>query len=436
MSEFTEIPAPSPDWERYKNTAKRDVVFAQFAYKEVTDIPQSPSLDAPLTDSIKQNIDRIPAGFQLFFCSDAFGDTSEYQLRAAIFVNHHTREIIATTAGTRMGLSSKTIHDLRDDAYLAFEKEPPKMKSVKELNQIIVDSLGDELSQYKIHYTGHSLGAALSDMAAADMAIRCRKKGLTKEARTMPEISTMTFENPGARKIIEKMYEKEGLDPASYRQDADYKGINNGRNFINRMADHAGEMWEIVDKNAKPNMFAVFLDHISRKLSKFLSIIPHAVRMAAHGEVFGQVNSHKLKKIDDFLCRPVEDGRGDLRISSEIDQERSSRIEGSKFKYISEIITSCVKVIYNAKIWNALKSRQERSGEVGRRAYTMVSPDREIATASEVEMTTIVKSPAIRSTQASREDSTQVARDAAEIDPRRPIPTIEEALSSSAARAR
>lgn len=267
----------------------------------VSKIPVS-SANININEELDKIAKKLPQGFQLFFCSDSLEETNKHKYRAVAFVNNNTKEVVVATSGTRFGLDAIGRQDIYDDMFILFEKEPPKMKSVREFNSMLVDSLGSELSDYKIHYTGHSLGAGISDMAAADLAIKCRKKGLTK-LEGMPDISTMTFENPGAKKVIEKMYIEAGFDKSEYSRDVDYKGINNGKNFVNGATKHAGTVWEIEPKDhEKPNMFQLFLMYVASKLEPFLVLTPKILNTIAFGNLTNQIDSHKLAKIEDFLC--------------------------------------------------------------------------------------------------------------------------------------
>jgi hypothetical protein len=409
MSRAPDLVSPSSDWERYKNIAKRDTVFANFAYTKETFLSEDTS---SMGEELKNMAEKIPEGFQLFFCSDSLDETRKHKFRAAVFVNHISKEVLIATSGTRFGIDATGIQDLYDDAFLAFEKEPPKMESVRELNAMLVDSLGAELSSYKFHYTGHSLGAAVSDMAAADLAIKCRKKGLEK-GRGMPEISTMTFENPGAKVIIENMYKKAGFAKEEYKNDVDYKGINNGRNFINRGSKHAGEMWEIVEDNKEQDMFKVFMQYISRKLEPFLKILPKIINTIAFGDISSQVDSHKLDKIDDVLCERV-DGVSIVK-SEEIDKKIDDRAHSAIYMYLSEIVTACVKVAFNSDIWKNLTEKKERSGNVGKVSNVMVSPSGDIIVMSRLELDSSARTISLSSSEIADSDSRRITPSVSDI---------------------
>jgi hypothetical protein len=63
---------------------------------------------------------------------------------------------------------------------LIAQKKPAKMNPAQILNDMILDSLGEQAKDYKFHYTGHSLGAAMAEMQAVDMDIKLQQKGLNK----------------------------------------------------------------------------------------------------------------------------------------------------------------------------------------------------------------------------------------------------------------
>lgn len=380
-------PPEDSGWDQYHNTAKRDVVFAKFAYTTATDMEDKTS-----SKELEELASKIPEGFQLFVCSNSLDETKKHEYRAAVFINNTTKEVIVATSGTRFGLTAVGMQDLYDDSFIAFEKEPPKMESVRELNTMLLDGLGDDFSKYKIHYTGHSLGASISDMAAADLAIQARKKGL-KKGEGMPEISTMTFENPGAKKVIEKMYKDAGLNPAEYSKDVDYKGINNGRNLINRTAKHAGKMWEIVPQDAKePDMFYAFLQYVATKLEPILQITPKILNMIAFGSISKQIDSHKMDHIAEALCKDPSEVT--IQDAGTTDKQIAAKAKEAAVVWLSSIVTSCAKVAYNSDIWSSLTTKKRDNGNIGRQEFVMVSPEGEYATSSKTELTAaLARSP-------------------------------------------
>lgn len=368
----------NPDeWETYKNTAKRDVIFASMAYKHL-------EKDSEKLDSLSSE---LPEGFQMIFFTDFLDDTKAHEFRSAVFINHETNEVIVSASGTRFGLNKEGIADLAADSYLAFEEEPPIMKSMKELNTMLLDSLGEDAGKYKFHYTGHSLGAAVADMGAADLAIKMRKRNVKSSGGSKVDISTMTFENPGARKIIEKMYEREGLDPKEYSEDVDYKGMNNRMNIVNRTSAPAGKMWEVIpDSMGDLNMAQLFLLHVSQILESRVPIIARIVETVAYGAMSSQLDAHSLKHFKDVLCDvPSEEGKAEGATVSDI-----VPVDRSSF-FASEIITGCKRVLFDLGIFKEVKQKHVTNGFVGKQEFEMVSPDGKLVTASNLELSSAVK---------------------------------------------
>lgn len=161
--------------------------------------------------------------------------------RAALFVNNETKEIKIITAGTRMEEGSEIrTSDLLDDAMLASAQLPYKFKSVQALNAMIVENFGEELAGYKIHYTGHSLGAALSDMGAADMALRLKNANML----TKGQVSSTTFDNPGVKEIVAKMLPKD-FKSDKLTEMVHFEAYNNRDNFINTMGSQMDEKYDV-----------------------------------------------------------------------------------------------------------------------------------------------------------------------------------------------
>ncbi len=77
------------------------------------------------------------------------------------------------------------------------------MNPAQILNDMILNSLGDPAKDNKFHYIGHSLGAAMAEMQAADKDIKLMQKGL-KQEENHEQITTGTFQNPGTKVILKK----------------------------------------------------------------------------------------------------------------------------------------------------------------------------------------------------------------------------------------
>lgn len=364
----------------YATIAKRDVTFARSAYAGFAEKKGDSD-----REEFKKIAELLPENYEMMICTDYLEDTQKYQYRAMVFINRDTKEVIVANSGTRFGMHKAGKSDLFNDVHIMMSKTPPKMKSIETLNDMILDNLGGEVGEYKIHYTGHSLGASLSDLAAADMALKCRKRGIDLEVNEAgkkekeKKISTMTFENPGSKKIIEKMYEKAGYDPALYSQDADYKGINNKRNLINQATSPAGKMWEIEPdgQNNKMNGAQTFAFYLSRKLHRILPVISRLLETFAMGGVSGQMKTHSLQHFDDVLCQE----KGKVKESDPTPKRERW--------WLSELITGCKKVLCKASTAKKLEAMKEAKGDIGKQTF-VVTFNHKMLTASEIEAKTAV----------------------------------------------
>lgn len=375
------LPADQQEWTIYQNTAQRDVLFASHSYKKYE-------------EELRESAERLPAGFQLIMYSDFVDDTKEHEYRAAVFINNETKEVVIANAGTRFGATKEGMHDLYNDVYLMMERQPPKVESIQALNDMLLDSLGEEAANYKFHYTGHSLGAALSDIGAADMALRCRLKGIPiKSKESTPEglvevnnISTMTFENPGAREIIRKMYVKAHKVNhninynTDINSDADYRGINNTVNLINQTSSHVGRMYEMNEDRVEENRngFQKFCGYLGKKVENFSSALGSVLHIISFGKVSRQMDSHKLEHFDKAL---VKQETNVIISKPEIKEHRSSIILG--------VIKRGVEILWDNKIVDKLLGRKNEYGDVGKQKFYMCKED-QVVTASALELKSAV----------------------------------------------
>ena len=355
----------------YATIAKRDVTFAQSAYAGFAE-KAGDSTKAELEAIAK----KLPPEYEMIMCTDYMDDTKEHGYRAMVFINNQTKEIIVASSGTRFGMHEAGRSDLYSDACVMMSKKPPKMKSIETLNSMILDNLGNKAAEYKIHYTGHSLGASLSDLAAADMALKCRKRGINLgKPGEGQKISTMTFENPGSKKIIKKMYKKAGISFNEYSQDVDYKGVNNKRNLINQATSPAGQMWEIVPdgQNNEANLAQKAAVYLARKLNRILPVISRVLETFAMGGIIKQMKTHSLQHFDEVLCN-----------STGIVQNSPEMPKRAKW-WLSELVTRCKKVCCRKTVESKIVDMKESKGDIGQQEFVIITEDSKLVTVSEVE---------------------------------------------------
>lgn len=293
-------------WDKHYNNAGRASVLSNLVYYEQEHV-----------EKFNELAKDVPDGFELLIMTDQLTDTTEASLRCIVFINHDTKEILFATAGTRPGTDQRTLDDLKDDLDLVEGKMPQKMKPAGALNSMILENLGEEAAEYKFHYTGHSLGAAMAEMQAADMDIKLRKKGMRKNDPS--QISAVTFENPGTKPIIKEMYKQAGQNP-ELMGELNFTTFNNRKNFINSLNEQAGTTYEIVphgQKERNPTTAEMFCAHIAKELktvSKWLSIIFEILSYDA----ISVVNEHSITVFLDVMV----DGKGDLKESGKTETVR------------------------------------------------------------------------------------------------------------------
>jgi hypothetical protein len=189
----------------------------------------------------------------VLFTDELLGNEAAHanHYRAALFVNNETKEIKVVTAGTRMEEGAEIQKsDLLDDTMLAAAQLPSKFRAAQALNEMIVENFGKELADYTIHYTGHSLGAALSDMAAADMALRMRNADMLEKGK----VSSTTFDNPGVKEIVAKMLPKD-FNASKLKEMVHFEAYNNRDNFINTMGSQMDEKYDITPSTVESRGF-------------------------------------------------------------------------------------------------------------------------------------------------------------------------------------
>ncbi|HJK87486.1 MAG TPA: hypothetical protein QKA14_01355 [Candidatus Megaira endosymbiont of Hartmannula sinica] len=201
----------------------------------------------------------LPENYELLLMTDHLNDTNKSaDLRTVVFINRENKEVVFATAGTRPGLDRKGLNDFYDDAMLALFKSPRKLTPAKILSNMVLDSLGEETKNYKFHFTGHSLGAAMSEIMSANMDIKLKNK-YGNEYNSSEQIECICFECPGTKKILEKMYEENGLPKNSYKQ-LNLTEYNNRDNVINSVLPRAGKEIKISPDKQQERVFGFVKD--------------------------------------------------------------------------------------------------------------------------------------------------------------------------------
>ncbi len=331
------------NWDKYKNKLQQNILLTHIAYSEgITHEDLSPELFTDLAD----NLAIADPNLKVFFISDMAEGTghskaSKYEHRCIVFVNSKTKEITFANAGTRLGMNAQGYYDVADDYNLYMHNPPKKLKSAEYINSVVLDVFGSEISEYKLHYTGHSLGAAMAELGAVDMALQMNKKGLSCKEK----IDCITFDNPGTKPIVEKLCKNNNSSLQNIKQDVSFKTINNGKNFINTLNEQTGEVYEIKDKEPKSYFkYAMsFLAYVTNASSELISKV---FSILSYGNISHQIDKHSLKNFDELFIG--EKGIVDLSSGKEVTSE--------------DILYSRVPIKYNKAIFEAIKQDNDNKG--------------------------------------------------------------------------
>lgn len=331
------------DYQVFSNKSSEDVLFTNFAYEKDK-------------KSLQQIADSVDASYQLLMISDHIQGTSDFSYSCAVFINYENKEIVFANAGTRPALSMFGLHDLIDDALLVLQKQPFKMNQAAELNRIVLNSLGSEAKNFKFHYTGHSLGAAIAELAAADMDIKLRNRELKRSNST--QITAITFENPGTKPIIDKIYADAGYDFDS-KKDVRFCEFNNRSNVINNLNTHTSEVYRVLPNNQNarvPSTFELIFEVISNYCSKINPLLSKIFSLLAPGGIGAELLSdHSLNSFDTIFVQKegiVRDKSGDVIT-------------------LGEALTGIKHIKFDQQIADNLSDIKKVNGDIGKQSYMM-----------------------------------------------------------------
>lgn len=286
----------------------------------------------------------------------AIEKTNEYQ--CLVLINNSAKEVTFVTAGTRIDKAITRRADLRDDIRLSLGLLPLKAKAAQELNNLILEQLGDEAKDYHFHYTGHSLGGALSDIAATDMGMKLHQQNIL----TKNKVSTVTFDNPGSYTLVKNQLtsrylekkQKEikrhkdrmkeiskmkgsillGATPEQrraketakfdesarhkatlqqisetkltlnheWRNKISYKAFNNRPNLINTTDKQVGETFIIIPEGQKQrSSFFTFIGWVAHKSP--VRIINKILQIISYGSLTEQIKEHGIENFVNVITK-------------------------------------------------------------------------------------------------------------------------------------
>jgi hypothetical protein len=338
-------------WRAIQNSAKRDVIFTKFAYGDTQ----------ALQEELTAEAQKIAPGHEFFLFSDKLDDTNSFEYRCAVFIDHKNKQVVFANAGTRPNLDLKGFYDLVDDVNLIMHLEPNKLKSASKLNTTVLENLGDSAKDYQFHYTGHSLGAAMADIQAVDMHLQMNTKGIYPEKG----ISTVTFDNPGAKPIVDKMFKYAGIDPNL--NPIDHNTFNNRKNFINTLNPQVGKTFEIdPEGQEKLNFLELTVGLIAKVVSANIKgVAPEFVikicEWVACGSISKQLDTHKLAHFEKVFVE-----------------------EKGKIKPILQ--PNPFEAKYDKDVFNNLVELKKANKDIGKAEFIMKSPEGETITFSKLEL--------------------------------------------------
>ena len=340
-----------PDWKVFNGKAQQAVVFSNYAYSQKDEKMQAMA-------------DQVPEGYKLFLMTDHVQEVGKASFRCVAFMNQKTKEIVFATAGSRFGMDEKGFADIYDDALMVAHNKPRKMNPAQILNDMVLDSLEDKAKEYKFHYTGHSLGAAMAEMQAADMDIKLTKKGLKPEGKeAKDQISAVTFENPGTKPMIERMYEEAGL-PKENISKLNFCEFNNHKNMINSLNEQTGRTYTIVphsQKERNPSLTQMVFEVVAKIVGSEISpLLGKAFGLLAPGGILDDLKSeHTLENFNEVFVK----------------KEGGLKDKEGEIIPLEEAYTGVKPVKYDKDTAEELSKLKKENGDIGKQNLSMTKAD-------------------------------------------------------------
>jgi hypothetical protein len=189
-------------------------------------------------------------GWTLVCDSSILSNTTGYY--GQIWINHRYKQVAIVSSGTKLNFPSfpdssisnlyGILHLLKDglnDIQVFMHCTPSQYKRGMERFIEYFISLDLDLKEYDITFTGHSLGAILSDLGALYAH---------KYKTCFNSIHSITTENPGSKTSMETLYQKlstrgelEGVDLEELR--SVFYVLNNRPNWVNTNSEQFGEVY-------------------------------------------------------------------------------------------------------------------------------------------------------------------------------------------------
>ncbi|KJV56020.1 lipase family protein [Orientia chuto str. Dubai] len=236
-------------------------------------------------------------GWKVLCTSADYADTNQCGYKAVALINEKTKQVHIATAGT----NPTNMHDLRDDLCGVYNHGYiSKTKPMQAFLDKITSSVSSHgpISSWDFSTSGHSLGAVVADLTAAE--IRCRNLKLSK---------AITFENPGSKPIVENQYFS-NEDRKSILSFAKHCVVVNAQpNFINATNDQlAGEkklvLWnKKLSNNPDSSASSSNLVKLMHTAARMLGIAQAAEKVASYlgiNNLLNDISNHKLANFEDL----------------------------------------------------------------------------------------------------------------------------------------
>ncbi len=186
--------------------------------------------------------------------------------KALVFTNDTTKELIIAHSGSRYFPLGAAASDLMNSIrYFWFEETPPKAAQIPIFIMHALSALKEEkinISDYKITFTGHSLGGVLSELAAVELATQLKASNIPHS-----KIDVITFENPGTASLL---YNNPILAPTEQGVPIEFYTFSNRLNPINSLNESISSVentYKILPYDQKP-LIKGWVSQIASVLSK------------------------------------------------------------------------------------------------------------------------------------------------------------------------
>lgn len=146
--------------------------------------------------NVEKNINNaLPTGYEfLYKASSVLKSYDLYGYRGFAIINKDHKHIIISSSGTKASEAENdyaALHaDFQSDHQLIKATLPEQFQPLISFTTKIISDLGNEAASYSYTFTGHSLGAALSELAVAEFIDKY-------------DVNSEVFDNPGTLPIIE-----------------------------------------------------------------------------------------------------------------------------------------------------------------------------------------------------------------------------------------